>query len=448
MVNMNPFAAMTNLSKKYGDIYRLQLGTVKTVVVSSMRLIRKVLIEQGADFGDRPNFMRYNILFSNDRGNCTLSVSHHCFISPFVVLQHNQQQKTLAFCDWSRVQKTRRALARRFCHTGIYGDKITTAIGRSEVQLLKTLQQDMETFGCAEKRLKLNIQKACASIFFDFFCSEIIEDWESDQDFLQAVQKFDEIFWEINQSHPTDVLPGLAPLFRSHLNQVAGMGKSIRDLVVRRIIEPHMERLDKDNLEDFVDILLAHLEEAEPESMLTMDQVLFELEDFLGGHSAVSNLVGRAIVEIATVPGLSKTIYEQHFEMGNKDYILAVIYETLRKTSSPIVPHVASADAYLDGYLIEKGTMVIINNYELNTSPGCWNEPHLFIPERFLTESGKFCKPSHFIPFSNGRRACMGYQLVEKVTADLILGIIKNFDITPTCNPNILPQSCVAIHPE
>lgn len=61
---------MTELSKKYGDIYRLQLGTVKTVVVSSMRLIRKVLIEQGADFGDRANFMRYNILFSNDRGNC------------------------------------------------------------------------------------------------------------------------------------------------------------------------------------------------------------------------------------------------------------------------------------------------------------------------------------------------------------------------------------------
>lgn len=61
---------MNNLSKKYGEIYALQMGTVKTVVVSSMRLIRKVLIDQGASFGDRPNFLRYNILFSNDRGNC------------------------------------------------------------------------------------------------------------------------------------------------------------------------------------------------------------------------------------------------------------------------------------------------------------------------------------------------------------------------------------------
>lgn len=69
--------------------------------------------------------------------------------------------------------------------------------------------------------------------------------------------------------------------------------------------------LDKDNLEDFVDILLAHLEEAEPEDMLTMEQVLFELEDFLGGQSAVSNLIGRAVVEIATVPGMSTKIYQQ-----------------------------------------------------------------------------------------------------------------------------------------
>jgi hypothetical protein len=42
-----------------------------------------------------------------------------------------------------------------------------------------------------------------------------------------------------------------------------------------------------------------------------MDQVLYELEDFLGGHSAVANLVVRALIEIAAVPGLSKKIYKE-----------------------------------------------------------------------------------------------------------------------------------------
>lgn len=99
------------------------------------------------------------------------------------------------------------------------------------------------------------------------------------------------------------------------------------------------------------------------------------------------------------------------------------------------------------GFLIEKGTMILINNYDLNSSSENWEDPNTFMPERFLTESGKFWKPAHFIPFSNGKRSCMGYQLVEKVSSALILGIIKSFDITSTSNPNKLPHSCVAIHP-
>lgn len=146
----------------------------------------------------------------------------------------------LAFCDWSRVQKTRRSLARRFCHTGIYGDRITAAIDRCEVQFMEMIQSSLTNTGNAANHLKLNIQKACASIFFDFFCSEIIEDWNEDKEFVEIVRKFDEIFWEINQSHPTDVLPGLAPLFKSHLQNLAGMGKEIREFVLRRVIKPHM----------------------------------------------------------------------------------------------------------------------------------------------------------------------------------------------------------------
>lgn len=72
-------------------------------------------------------------------------------------------------------------------------------------------------------------------------------------------------------------------------------------------------QLDKDNPIDFVDILLTHLEEAEPKNRLTQDQVLYELEDFLGGHCAVSNLLCRAIVEIADSPGMSDKIYVKVF---------------------------------------------------------------------------------------------------------------------------------------
>lgn len=146
----------------------------------------------------------------------------------------------LAFCDWSRVQKTRRALARRFCHTGIYCDKMSGAIDRCEAQLLEALNQSLEHHASAAVHLKSNIQKACAAVFLDFFCSEVIEDWEADNDFSTVVRKFDQIFWEINQDHPTDVLPALAPLFASHLDTISGMGHFIREFVLHRVIKPHL----------------------------------------------------------------------------------------------------------------------------------------------------------------------------------------------------------------
>jgi hypothetical protein len=39
----------------------------------------------------------------------------------------------------------------------------------------------------------------------------------------------------------------------------------------------------------------------------------------------------------------------QCIQEGNANYMQAIIHETLRKSSSPIVPHVASVDSDIDG---------------------------------------------------------------------------------------------------
>ena len=53
-----------------------------------------------------------------------------------------------------------------------------------------------------------------------------------------------------------------------------------------------------------------------------MEQVLYELEDFIGGHSAVANLLIRALIEVAAVPGLSQKIHrrvrERKYSMNYK----------------------------------------------------------------------------------------------------------------------------------
>lgn len=65
-----PFQAFTALSKIYGNIFSIDLGSTPCVVVNSFSLIKEVLIVKGGDFGGRPNFIRFHKLFGGDRNNC------------------------------------------------------------------------------------------------------------------------------------------------------------------------------------------------------------------------------------------------------------------------------------------------------------------------------------------------------------------------------------------
>jgi Cytochrome P450 len=76
-----PFEAFTALSKIYGDIFSITLGTTPCVVVNSFPLIKEVLITKGPHFGGRPNFIRYDILFGGDRDNCKLTSVYYSALS-------------------------------------------------------------------------------------------------------------------------------------------------------------------------------------------------------------------------------------------------------------------------------------------------------------------------------------------------------------------------------
>lgn len=51
-----PFEGFSALSKVYGDVYSLSLGSNRCVVVNDLETIREVLNQNGKFFGGRPNF--------------------------------------------------------------------------------------------------------------------------------------------------------------------------------------------------------------------------------------------------------------------------------------------------------------------------------------------------------------------------------------------------------
>lgn len=65
-----PYQAFSALAEKYGDIIKLKLGSVKSLVVNGQENIREVLMTKGHHFDSRPNFERYHMLFCGDKENC------------------------------------------------------------------------------------------------------------------------------------------------------------------------------------------------------------------------------------------------------------------------------------------------------------------------------------------------------------------------------------------
>jgi len=114
-------------------------------------------------------------------------------------------------------------------------------------------------------------------------------------------------------------------------------------------------------------------------------------------------------------------------------YLECVIMEVLRCSSIvPIgVAHMTVQDVKIGGYDIPSGTMVNANVYHVHHDPEVWGDPHVFRPERFLNADGT-CMGRHesLMPFSVGRRACMGENLARDSLFIFTALMVQNFSVT------------------
>lgn len=65
-------------------------------------------------------------------------------------------------------------------------------------------------------------------------------------------------------------------------------------------------------------------------------------------------------------------------------------------------PRLLQKDTIIDGYLIPKGTTVLMSIGDVHFDPELWGDPHIFKPERFIDENGKIKNSEHMYPFGLG----------------------------------------------
>lgn len=67
----NPHLVLTKLSKRYGDVLQIRIGSTPVVVLSGLDTIRQALVRQGEDFKGRPDF--YSFRFISDGHSMTFN---------------------------------------------------------------------------------------------------------------------------------------------------------------------------------------------------------------------------------------------------------------------------------------------------------------------------------------------------------------------------------------
>ncbi|XP_068828264.1 cytochrome P450 2D14-like isoform X1 [Capricornis sumatraensis] len=122
-------------------------------------------------------------------------------------------------------------------------------------------------------------------------------------------------------------------------------------------------------------------------------------------------------------------------EMGDQalmPFTVAVVHEVQRFADIiPLgVPHMTSRDIEVQGFHVPKGTTLITNLSSVLKDETLWEKPFRFHPEHFLDAQGRFVKQEASIPFSAGRRACLGEPLARMELFLFFTSLLQHFSFS------------------
>lgn len=223
---------------------------------------------------------------------------------------------------------------------------------------------------------------------------------------------------------PWVVWRGLSPLGYDHrLKQI--------DAYLYRIIAER--RRSPRNPDDLIGVLLA----AGLDDGLIRDQLMTML---IAGHDTSTASLAWALYLLGAHPAaLAKAQAEVRSVLGDQpptiedlprlSYLDQCIDETLR-LYPPIHlgSRVAAADLAFDGYHIPAGTRILYSIYLTQRHPAYWEQPTVFLPERF--DKGSKIPPYAFLPFGGGPRNCIGAAFAQVEAKVVLARLLQQFTFT------------------
>jgi len=160
--------------------------------------------------------------------------------------------------------------------------------------------------------------------------------------------------------------------------------------------------------------------------MLPSDNVVSQAATFLvAGHDSTSTAITMLLYHVASNPDVEEKVYNEVMSivghgpitweaLGRMKYCTQVVKENLR-LFAPAPNFVKSSppdeEVSLGPYRIPPGTSLFCSIWGLHRNPKVYPDPLRFDPDRWSDENAAGRSPYAWLPFSYGKRACIGQQL-------------------------------------
>ncbi|XP_038061777.1 cytochrome P450 2U1-like isoform X2 [Patiria miniata] len=352
---------MCDLHKQYGDVFSLRFGAFNTIVLNNIQVVREALVTKAVEFAGRP-----------------MSYSVEIFTEGF---------KDIAFSDYGPQWRYQRKLGHTAIRHFAQKEQLQKLVFAVTPQIAKVLDDLGDKPFAPKYTIGQIVYNILASLCFN-------KQYEFNQpELLQWIQ--------LNVDAQTAFGNGLIADFFPALSFIP----TPSERKVRKIFAEMFGIFRKE--------LKIHREQFDPAGTETTTLTLHWAVGLLAENPDIQEKVAKEIDDVLgrdTLPSLD--------DRGSLPYTEATILEVHRYGSvAPLgVPHSVMTDTTLAGYDIPKGTMVMINHLALHNDPTQWSEPEKFKPEHFLDDNGQLLKklPESFLPFSAGRRVCLGEDFAKK----------------------------------
>ncbi|XP_036864658.1 cytochrome P450 2W1 isoform X3 [Manis javanica] len=419
-VSQQDRSLMEQLSERYGTVFTVHLGCQKTVVLTGYEAVREALVGTGQELADRP---------------------------PIAIFQLIQGGGGVFFSSGARWRAARQFTVHAFHSLGVGRQPVADKV----LQELRCLAGQLDSYGGRPFPLAL-LGWAPSNVTFTLLFGRRFD--YGDPVFVSLLGLIDEVM--ILLGSPSlqlfNIYPWLGALLQLHRPVLQKIEK-VRTILRTLLEAQRPPTLQGGPVQSYMDALVRQCQGKDPEGLFAEANVVAcALDMVMAGTETTSATLQWAALLMGKHPGVQGQVQEELDRVLGPErppqledqqllpYTNAVLHEVQRFiTLLPHVPRCTATDMQLGTYLLPKGTPVVPLLSSVLLDKTQWETPHQFNPGHFLDAEGRFVRRAAFLPFSAGRRVCIGEALARSELFLLFAGLLQRYRLLPP--PGLSPAT-------